>query len=127
VTTDIFVIEQWLEAKEDERKATERRRAIEDLLVTELKISEAAEGTANFDLGDYKVKVVSKLNRKIDGDKLQEVAAEAGLSEHLSDLFRWKPELNMTAWKRADNTITEALSAAITTTPGRPAFTITKE
>lgn len=117
----------WLVAKEAEADAVSYRREIEDLLVTELKISEAAEGTANFEAGDCKIKVVSKLNRKIDGDKLQEVAAEAGLSEHLSDLFRWKPELNMTAWKRASNSITEALSAAITTTPGRPAFTITKE
>jgi len=58
---------------------------------------------------------------------VQEIAAEAGLTEHLSSLFRWKPEINMSAWKNADEKITTPLLGGITTTPGRASFTITKE
>jgi hypothetical protein len=53
------------------------------------------------------------------------LAAEAGLSDHLGSLFRWKPEINATAWKQADNSITNPLLGAITSTPGRTSFSIT--
>jgi hypothetical protein len=61
----------------------------------------------------------------VDSEKLQELAAEAGLTDHLSTLFRWKPEIEMKAWKATDPSITSALADAITVTPGRPSFTIT--
>lgn len=117
----------WIAAKQAEAEAIAYRREIEDLLTKELGIQETDEGTKNFEASGYKIKVVGKMNRKVDGDKLQEIAAEAGLSDHLGELFRWKPEINMTAWKRADNSITEVLQQAITTTPGRPSYTITQE
>ena len=56
-----------------------------------------------------------------------ELAAEAGLSDQLAHLFRWKPELNMSAWKAADESITTPLAGAITAKPGRPSFSITKK
>lgn len=118
---------RWLEAKEQERLAVERRREIEDLLVSALRIEETLDGTATKETPDYQIKIVGRLNRKVDSDKVQEIAAEYGLSDHLSSLFRWKPEMNMTAWKRADVSITKPFLAAITTTPGRPSFTITKK
>jgi hypothetical protein len=64
------------------------------------------------------------MNRKINAEKLQELALANGLDEHLSSLFRWKPELASAAWKAADESITRPLLGAITTTPGRPTFTI---
>ena len=57
-------------------------------------------------------------------DKVQELAAEHGLTDHLSTLFRWKPELNMAIWKSSNESITRALAPAITAKPGRPSFTI---
>jgi hypothetical protein len=65
------------------------------------------------------------MNRKVDADKLQELAAEHGLSEHLGSLFRWSADINAAAWKAAAPTITAPLLGAITTTPGRPSFSIT--
>jgi len=106
--------DDWIKAKADEAEATKRRRGIEDLLVKAFEIPENLEGTKNVD------------NRKVNADKLQELAAEHGLTEHLSSLFRWKPEINMTLWKAADASITTPLLDAITATPGRPSFTITK-
>lgn len=119
--------QDWITAKENERCAIEARRLIEDELVEELAISEQHEGTANFERGEYKIKVVGRMNHKIDAEKLQELADENGLSEHLSALFRWKPEINSKAWSNAASSITEPLLGAITTTPGRPSFSITKE
>lgn len=118
---------EWLDAKETERAATEARRVVEDYLIEELGPSAEFEGTKNVDAGAYKIKITSRMSRKVDGEKIQEIAAEAGLSEHLSSLFRWKPELNMSAWKSADKSITTPLLGGITTTPARASFAITTE
>lgn len=120
-------IESWVEAKAAEAAATKRRREIEDKLVKQLQIPENLEGSKNIEAESFKIKVEGRINRKVNADKLQELAAEHGLTGHLSSLFRWKPEINMTLWKAADTSITAPLLNAITTTPGRPSFTITKE
>lgn len=120
-----ILVNAWTSAKKAEAEAVEWRRRTEDAMLKILKIDNYIEGTENFDVGDHKVKVVGRLNRKIDSEKLQDLAAEHGLSEHLAGLFRWKPEINSTAWKAADKVITAPLMDAITTTPGRPSFSIT--
>lgn len=119
--------EEWLVAKADEKKAMDERRSIEDKLVLSLGIPKTLDGTQNVEAEGYKVKIVGRLDRKVNSDKLQDLAAEYGLTEHLSSLFRWKPEINASAWKSADSRITEPLLDAITSTNGRPSFTITKE
>ena len=119
--------DDWIKAKADEAEATKRRRGIEDLLVKAFDIPENLEGTKNLEAESFKIKIEGRINRKVNADKLQELAAEHGLTEHLSSLFRWKPEVNASAWKSADVSITEVLQDAITTTNGRPSFTITKE
>ena len=118
----------WIQAKEDERTAIEHRRAYEDKLLSLIGIAENFEGTENAEApGGYKIKVTGRMARKVDSDALQELAAEAGLTEHLSSLFRWKPEIDAKAWKAADSSITTPLMGAITTTPSRASFSITKE
>ena len=117
---------QWMDAKADEAIAVARRRTIEDRLVELLALDEGKEGTTNAKTEQgYAIKVVGRMNRKVDADKLQEIAAEHGLSEHLGSLFRWSADINAAAWKSAAPTITAPLLGAITTTPGRPSFSIT--
>ena len=99
----------WLKAKEAEQKAVETRRELEDKLSKLLAIDDSIDGTT----------------RKIDSGKLQDLAAEHGLSDHLPTLFRWKPEIDMKSWRGADESITKPLLDAITTTPSRPSFAIT--
>jgi hypothetical protein len=118
--------QEWIAAKADEAAATKRRRDIEDKLVKQFEIPEGLEGTKNLEADSFKIKIEGRINRKVNGDKLQELAAEHGLTDHLASLFRWKPEIAMTAWKAADASITTPLLDAITATPGRPSFTITK-
>ena len=119
--------QQWLDAKAAEKKAMDERRGIEDQLVADLGIPKTLDGTQNVEVEGYKVKIVGRLDRKVNSDKLQDLAAEYGLTEHLSSLFRWKPEINASAWKSADPRITEPLLDAITSSNGRPSFTIVKE
>lgn len=119
--------QDWIAAKADEAAATKRRRDIEDKLIKVFDIPEGLEGTTNLEADNFKIKIEGRINRKVNADKLQEIAAEHGLTDHLSSLFRWKPEIAMTAWKAADASITTPLLDAITATAGRPSFTIVKE
>ena len=119
---------EWLASKETEKAATERRRELENHLLSLIGISDDLEGTENVETdGGHKIKITGRINRKVDGKRIQEIAAEEGLAEHLPNLFRWKPEINLTAWKGADKSITGPLLGGITTQPGRASFTITKE
>lgn len=118
---------QWIIAKGEEANAISRRREIEDQLRYLIGIPESLEGTETVKPDGFVIKVEGRINRKVDGDKLQTIAAENGLLDHLSSLFRWTPEINMKVWKGTDPAITTPLLGAITSKPGRPSFTITKE
>lgn len=118
---------EWESAKAAEAKAVALRRAIEDELTELLALPKDLDGSKNENVGQYKIKVTGRLDRKVNSDKLQELAQEAGLSDHLGSLFRWKPEINMTAWKAAHESITAPLLEAITTTAGRPSYAITRK
>jgi hypothetical protein len=121
------IYQRWLDAKKLETAAVKDRRELEDLMVKEFAIPKNLDGTTSKEFDGYKIKIEGRINSKIDADKLQILAAEAGLSEHLSSLFRWKPEINSKAWGAAADAVTGPLLGAITSTPGRPTFTITQE
>lgn len=117
------LISDWCVAKNVEDSAKDERREIEDKIKALADIKEEVEGTSTLTLQDgSQLKVESRINRTVDAEKVQELAAEYGLLDHLSSLFRWKPEINMTAWKQADESITGPLALAITAKPGRPSF-----
>ena len=118
------IYEEWIEAKEDERAATAHRRILEDRMIKSLDVGDQLEGVKNFEIDDFKIKITGRMNRKVNGDLLQEIALEAGLQDHLSSLFNWRPTINMRLWKSADSAITKPLMGAITTTAGRPSFSI---
>jgi hypothetical protein len=118
---------EWSAAKEDERAAIERRREIEDAIGRLMKLPEALDGTERLDANGWEIKVTGRIDRKVDADALQELAREAGLTDHLSALFRWKAEINAKAWDRAADDITRPLTGAITAKPGRPSFSCTKK
>ena len=119
--------QRWLDAKKLEAAAVAERRQLEDQMIDMFEVPKNLDGTVKQEIDDYSIKIEGRINKKIDADKLQMLAAEAGLSEHLSSLFRWKPEINAKAWNAANEAVTKPLLDAITSTPGRPTFTITKE
>jgi hypothetical protein len=115
----------WMAAKDAEKKAIDDRREIEDYLSKYvLSIPETFEGSQSLTLDDIKLKVTGRMNRKVDGKRLEELATEHGLTPALDELFNWKPEVKLTEWKNADAAITSVLAEAIETTPGRVSFNI---
>ena len=114
---------QAAKAREDAAKA--ERQGLEAKFLSLVGVAENLEGTETVKPEGFVVKVTGRINRKIDGDLLQEIAKEAGTEEHLSSLFRWKPEINLKNWKAADKRITTPLAAAITSTPGKLSVKIT--
>jgi hypothetical protein len=119
---------EWLHHKTIEEKAVIERRKVEDLIVKLLALPESFESTETAEPQGFVVKISGRIDRKVDSEKLQMLATESGMTEHLSTLFRWKPELNLTMWKATDPDITRPLAGAITAKPGRPSFKIiTKE
>ena len=118
---------EWIEAKEAEREATDQRRLIEDKICRALEVQQTDEHTRKVEAEPFIIKIACRINRKVDGDLAQEIAAENGMQDHLGLLFRWKPELSMTAWNGVGDNVKQVFARAITATPGRPSFTITKE
>jgi len=119
---------EWMEAKAAERAAVSRRRLLEDHIASLLGVAETLEGTERTETdGGHKIKLTGRMSRKVDTHLAAEVAAEYGLEEHLDKLFRWKPEINMSAWKATPESITRPFLNVITTTPSRVSFTIEKE
>ena len=116
------LIQQWRKAKDAETTAQAERRQIEDTIASVVSLADDLDGTLTI---SGILKITGRIDRKVDADKLQELAREAGLTDHLSGLFRWKPEINRKAWDAAADSITRPLLGAITSKPGRPSFAIT--
>ena len=124
--TDLATLSaEWLIAKQQETDATARRRDIEDHMAKLAAVPADLDGTASLEAGQYAIKITGRIERKVDAEQLQAIAIEHGLMDHLSSLFRWKPELNLSAWRAADPAIVRPLADAITAKPGRPSFKIT--
>jgi hypothetical protein len=116
---------RWIDLKELEQSAIAGRRDVEDELLSLLGIPETHVGTKPIKFGDsIGGKIVGRLNQKVDSGKLQEIAAENGISDRLSQLFRWSAEVNKKEWDACGDPVRKLLSAAITTKPGRPSFSL---
>ena len=70
----------WLAAKEAEKEATDDRRKIEDRIKSLVGFAENSEGTETAEPDQFTIKIVGRIDRKVDGDKVQELAAEFGLT-----------------------------------------------
>jgi hypothetical protein len=108
----------WRKAKDAEGAAQAERRQIEDTIAAIVDLASDLDGTVTHGA----LKITGRIDRKVDAERLQELATANGLSEHLRSLFRWKPEINQAAWKAADESITRPLLGAVTSKPGRPSF-----
>lgn len=122
--TIAVIAAEWAAEKEVERIAVENRRRLEDEMVKTWALVPNLDGTVTKEVDGYAIKITGRVDRKVDAEKIQELAAQHGLESHLGTLCRWKPELNLTVWKATDPTITKLLAPAITAKPGRPSFSI---
>ena len=120
------LLSDWEGFKEAEAVAARKRRLIEDKL-HEL-LGHKSLGSKTFNLpSDYKITVTNGVTNKVDGDLLQQIAKENGLTQQLGKLFRWKPSIDKEAWLASEHhNVRGILGEAITTKPSRPQFKITR-
>jgi hypothetical protein len=121
------LVETWTQCKKAEQMSIETRRKIEDRITDLLELDLKTEGTVNLDVSGYKMRIALRRIRKVDTDLLQEVASEHGIEHLLSLMFRWKADVDVKSWKSATPEVQNVLSKAITTTAGRPSYSITNE
>ena len=119
--------QQWMEAKAAETEMTTRRRAIEEEIAKSLAVPEDWEGSYTMKDGGFKINIKRAFTRKVDDKRLTVLANEFGLQEYLSTLFRWKPEINLKAWKDTEPSVIDKLAQAVTTTPGKIGIKIEEE
>jgi len=118
---------EWRVAKQLEQEAVHRRREIEDQIKTFIGFDESREGNVALPFDGGRVIVTARLDRKVDGTLVRQLARAHNLDEYLHELFRWKAELELRAWKKAPEHITQVFAPAITTKPGRATFSLELE
>lgn len=116
-----------MELLEGEKALKDLRKTIEDRLTEALEVDVSEEGERSHRVGAYRIKVRNTRYVKVDPTAIQDIATQHSLSGWLPELFRWKPEVNKKAWTKAPEAVTRILSAGITSKPGSPSYTITKE
>lgn len=115
----------WEQAKAQEKEAVEQRRFIEDTMAALIGVSPELDGTMAVDAGHCVVKIVGRLSHKVNSETLDDIIRENGAEEVAHELFRFKPELNLRAWKQADDETQAMFFEAITTSASRPSFSTT--
>jgi len=120
------LVESWLIAKENERHAIEERRRIEDEMTANPYIYQPMlTGTKTTAIGGHEIKVITRINQKINSEMLYEIAAVNGIDVRNSRLFRWTPAINKRIWGSASHDETSIFAEAITDTPARVTYQIT--
>lgn len=114
------VLPSWMQAKEDERKAIEHRRSIDELIRSLLPHKD--EGSVTAADGDYKVSVQYKLDRKLDVPALQ--VAWASLPAPIQDAIKWKADLSTTAFRTLSDADRASISSFVTTKPASPTVSV---
>ena len=117
---------EWRVAKQLEQEAVHRRRAIEDEIKAAIGFDEGREGSETLPFHGGRVTITARLDRKVDAQLARQLAAENHLEDWLDRIFRWKPELEVRAWRKAPEHITQVFAPAITTKPGRATFSLEK-
>lgn len=112
------LMQAWLEAKSLEQQAKQARHRLEDAML-QMEVLDPPDSLT--------IKITPRVKYHVNQDKLQQLAEENGLTEHLTALFRWMPELNLAVWMATDKAITEPLLPAIKAEQGRPSFSITRQ
>lgn len=121
--TEIEIAEELFAVKHAEREANEKRVALEEELIAVL--GQKEEGAQTHQVGDYKITITGKLNRKIDWDMFDSAIA-ARIPESLHPV-KIKRELDETGVKYLANNepqLYKVLATALTIKPAKTAVTI---
>lgn len=113
----------WLEAKQAEARAKERRLTVEAQIAELLGVAD--EGVINAMGSEFKIKTTGKLTRTLHSDDLQRDwdSLPSGIKECVS----WQPKLNMRALRTLEsnhNELSPVMARYMTTKPAKPTITI---
>lgn len=114
------VIPTWMQAKEDERKAIEHRRQLDELIKSLLPTKE--EGSVTATEGHYKVSVSYKLSRSVDTERLQ--SDWMSIPPQVQAAIKWKADLFTSVFRTLSDTDKAALSGYVTTKPATPTVSV---
>ena len=119
---DILATE-WLEAKEAEKLANERRKEIEADIISLVGVAE--EGTTNGETEHYKIKTVGKLTRSLNDSQLQ--ADWDTLPDEIKKCVKWKTSLdtkNLRSLESMRDDLIPVMSRYLTTKPAKPSVVV---
>jgi hypothetical protein len=108
------LLQQWMDLKNEERKAKEARELVEATIYTTLNQeleNEDSQQTWNYD--DYKLVIKPNFTVKVD----QEYAV------NYPEYFKTKYEMTYSQYKKADHRIVDD---GVTISQGKPTFTISR-
>ena len=108
----------WLEAKNIEAVARQRRVEIEE------EIYKALDGKSVKNDDGFKITISQSVSRKIDAEKAREVAAELGNEKLLGTIFSWEPKLIKKEYDALDKTMKDKFALAITEKMNKPTFKV---
>jgi hypothetical protein len=114
------LLSQWLKAKEHERQATELRRQIESQLVSLLPKKE--EGSESENVGEYKLTVTTKINRKVDTVAVR--TTWDVMPDKVKTIFRWTADIDIKALRALPDDAYVVAAQYITATPASPSFKV---
>jgi len=117
------VLPVWMQAKEDERKAIEHRRSLDQMI--QALLPKKDEGSVSQNEGPYKVSVSYKLTRSVDADMLG--GMWPAMSEQAQKAFRWKAEASSAELRKLQEFRPDDyafVAAAITTKPASASVSV---
>lgn len=120
---EVEIAEELFAAKQAEREANEKRIALEEELIAIL--GQKEEGAQTHQVGDYKITITGKLNRKIDWDMFDSaIAARIPESMHPVKLKRELDETGVKYLANNEPQLYKVLATALTIKPAKTAVTI---
>jgi hypothetical protein len=123
--TEIEIAEDLFEAKAEEKKATNRRVALEQELIDLL--GQKEEGSKTHNIGDYKITITGKVTRKIDWDLFdKDIARNIPPSLHPVKLVRELDETGVKYLANNEPHLYKILAGALTVKPAKTSVTIVK-
>lgn len=116
----IELIKQYIEAREVERKAIEKRVELAEKIAN--KLGKKDEGQVTHELDGYKITVKQPMNRKVDWQKFNEISFGKG---HIPSKLKQELDEPGLKWVRENEPeYYKQLCEAITSKPGRVAVEV---
>lgn len=109
------------ELKEKENEARDARLYMEERIIAMLP-KRKPEGVDRYDFDDLELKVTSKVYRKVDYDKYNEI--ELDLTPEAREAVVIKYDLSLPAYRKLSGDAAGILNQCITTTDAKPALSI---